>query len=92
MSKYRLQVTNSFKKDYRKIIKRHYNIDLLDNIVELLLEGKELPKENRDHELTGDWKGFRECHISPDWLLIYRYYENTLILSLTRTGSHSDLF
>lgn len=74
MSKYRLQITNSFKKDYRKIQKRHYDIDLMEGVVEMLLNGERLPAQNKDHDLTGNWKGYRECHIAPDWLLVYRYY------------------
>lgn len=91
MSKYELVATTSFKKDYKKLVKRQYNITLLDEVVEQLLNGNPLPEKNKDHALTGNWKGFRECHIMPDWLLVYRIYEDKLILSLTRTGSHSDL-
>lgn len=91
MHKYELSTTNIFRKEYRKLLKRNYDMKLLDNIVELLLKGQELPEENKDHALKGNWKGYRECHIQPDWLLVYRIYENTLILSLVRTGTHSDL-
>ncbi|MDE5738323.1 MAG: type II toxin-antitoxin system YafQ family toxin [Oscillospiraceae bacterium] len=91
MHKYELTTTNIFRKEYRKLLKRNYDMKLLDNIVELLLKGQELPEENKDHALKGNWKGYRECHIQPDWLLVYRIYENTLILSLVRTGTHSDL-
>ncbi len=91
MSKYELVATTSFKKDYKKLVKRQYNITLLDEVVEQLLNGNPLPEKNKDHALTGNWKGFRECHIMPDWLLVYRIYEDKLILSLIRTGSHSDL-
>lgn len=88
---YDIQFTNAFKKDYKLLKKRGYNLDLLKDIVERLANGEELPSHNRDHSLTGNWIGFRECHIKPDWLLIYRIYDNTLVLSLTRTGTHSDL-
>lgn len=91
MKKYKLAVTNSFKKDYKKIVKRGYDIELLNDIVEMLLEAKELPVKNKDHALTGSWNGFRECHIEPDWLLVYEIIGDKLILSLTRTGTHSDL-
>ena len=84
--------TSQFKKDYKLAMKRHLNIDLLDDIIRALSNGETLPEKNRDHALTGDWSGHRECHILPDWLLIYRIEENVLILTLSRTGTHSDLF
>lgn len=90
MYKYKLITTTAFKKDYQKLIKRKYDINLLTNIVNLLLNGENLPHKNKDHALTGNWKGYRECHITPDWLLIYKIYEDKLILSLSRTGTHSD--
>ena len=64
---------------------------LLETVVELLLDGQTLLEKYRDHQLTGNWKGYRECHIEPDWLLVYKIYESKLILSLVRTGTHSDL-
>ncbi len=82
----------SFKKDYKRIIKRGYNAALFENVVDILVRGEPLPKEYRDHELSGGWKGFRECHILPDWLLIYKIEKNILTLTLSRTGTHSDLF
>ena len=60
--------------------------------MDMLANEQPLPEKYKDHALTGDWKGFRECHIQPDWLLIYEINNNELILYLTRTGSHSDLF
>lgn len=89
--KYDVQRTASFKRDFKKIIKRNYDITLLKEIIIKLANGEELPEKNRDHALTGSWAGFRECHIQPDWLLVYKIVENTLVLSLTRTGTHSDL-
>ena len=83
--------TNQFKKDYKSAIKRHLNIDLLDDIIRKLSNGETLPEKNRDHALTGNWSGHRECHILPDWLLVYRLEEDVLVLTLTRTGTHSDL-
>lgn len=85
-----VQFTTRFKKDLKAIKKRNLNLDALEDIVELLVNEKELPAKNRDHELTGNWNGHRECHIQPDWLLIYKVEGNTLMLY--RTGSHSDLF
>lgn len=87
---YQLDRTNIFKKDLKRAIKRGCNIKLLDDIVEKLLCGEPLPEKNKDHALTGNWKDHRECHIEPDWLLVYRIIDKTLILSLVRTGTHSD--
>ena len=72
--------------------RRGYDISLLTEIIRKLSEGKALPVKNKDHSLSGDYIGCRECHITPDWLLIYEIYDRELILYLTRTGSHSDLF
>ena len=74
------------------MMKRHLPIEKLQTIVEKLRNGEELPPANRDHALTGNWANHRECHIAADWLLIYQIHEDILILELTRTGSHSDLF
>ena len=84
--------TTQFKKDYRKASKRNLPIGLLDDIIRKLAAGERLPEKNRDHALSGNWAGFRECHILPDWLLIYRIEDDVLVLTLARTGSHSDLF
>jgi len=64
----------------------------LDDLVRALSRGETLPEKNKDHALSGNWEGYRECHILPDWLLIYRIEDDLLILTLTRTGTHSDLF
>ena len=84
--------TSRFKKDYKKAMKRGKNMNLIDEIILKLSTGEPLPLVNRDHELTGDYVGYRECHIQPDWLLVYRIENNVLALVLARTGSHSDLF
>lgn len=84
--------TTRFKKDYKLAMKRRMDMDLLDDIIRKLARGETLPDKNRDHDLSGDWIGHRECHILPDWLLIYRIDESVLVLTLTRTGTHSDLF
>lgn len=84
--------TTQFKKDYRLALKRHLDIDLLDDVIRCLARGETLPEKNKDHALTGDWVGHRECHILPDWLLVYRIDDDVLVLTLARTGSHSDLF
>lgn len=88
----KIKYHSSFKKDYKRIVKRGYDTNKLTAVIELLAQEQELPPKYKDHNLTGDYKGFRECHIEPDWLLIYKITENELILSLTRTGTHSDLF
>ena len=92
MTKYTIKHTSQFKKDYKLAKKRHLNLDLLKEVVAKLANGEPLPDKHKDHPLSGNWAGYRECHISPDWLLIYRIDNNTLILTLTRTGTHSDLF
>ena len=84
--------TTRFKKDYKLAMKRHLNIDLLDDIIRVLARGETLPERYKDHDLTGDWAGHRECHIQPDWLLVYRIDDDVLVLTLARTGTHSDLF
>ena len=85
-------LSNQFKKDLKTAKKRGYDLDLLDEVVTKLSNTQPLEAKNRDHELVGIYKGFRECHIQPDWLLIYRVNNNDLILFLSRTGTHSDLF
>lgn len=84
--------TTQFKKDYKLALKRHLNIDLLDDIIRALSRDETLPEKNKDHALSGDWAGHRECHIQKDWLLVYRIEDDVLVLTLTRTGTHSNLF
>ena len=81
-----------FKKDFKRIKKRGYDISRLEKIVELLANEVPLPEQFKDHNLSCNYNGFRECHIAPDWLLIYQVNNNELVLVLSRTGSHSDLF
>ena len=90
-TKYLVKITSQFKKDYKLAMKRGLKISLLDDVVALLAQGKVLPEKYRDHALTGNWLNHRECHILPDWLLIYRIENDVLVLTLSRTGSHSDL-
>ena len=78
--------TAQFKKDDKLAMKRHMDMDLLDHIIRALSRGETLPERNKDHSLTGDWVGHRECHIQPDWLLAYRMEEDVLVLTLARTG------
>lgn len=88
----KVRYSSQFKKDYKLIIKRGYNVNLFEEVLELLVFNKPLPEKHLDHQLIGNYKGYRECHITPDWLLIYKLEEDILTLSLTRTGTHSDLF
>lgn len=82
--------SGQFKRDYKKCVKRGLNMELLKMVVTVLAIPDKLPEKNKEHDLKGDYAGFRECHILPDWLLIYRY--NGEFLELARTGTHSDLF
>lgn len=84
-NKYTIKYTTSFKKDYKRAIKRGLKIELLNQIITL-------PDKYRDHALSGDWAGYRECHILSDWLLIYYIEEDVLVLTLANTGTHSDLY
>lgn len=84
--------SNRFKRDLKIAIKRGYQISLLEDVVNKLAMREPLGERYRDHILTGDYGGFRECHITPDWLLVYQIRENELVLFLSRTGTHSDLF
>lgn len=90
--RYSLVLSGRFKKSLKLARKRGLNIDLLETIVEKLLRGIPLDEKNRDHELSGRYKGYRECHIQPDWLLIYLIEDDILTLTLVDTGTHADLF
>lgn len=83
--------TSQFKRDYKLAQRRHFDIEELKRIVRLIARREALPECNRDHALHSNWEGFRECHIAPDWLLVYQVVAETLVLSLARTGTHSDL-
>jgi len=91
-TKLEVAFTTQFKRDYKLAIKRNLKIGLLEDVVYDLAMGERLSEKYKDHALTGDWVGHRECHIQPDWLLIYRVEHDVLILTLARTGTHSDLF
>jgi mRNA interferase YafQ len=82
--------SGQFKKDYKKCIKRGWQMEALKDVVAILAIPEPLKEKNNDHTLSGNYAGYRECHIAPDWLLIYRY--NGEYLELARTGTHSDLF
>ena len=89
-TKYVVKFTTQFKKDFKLAMKRGFKMDLLEDVITLLAMGEVLPDKNKDHALTGNWVGHRECHIQPDWLLIYRQTETELYL--VSTGTHADLF
>ncbi len=92
MKKYKLVLTSRFKKDLKQCARRNFDISKLEHVVEMLISGENLPEKYRDHYLTGNWNNHRECHIEPDWILIYLINNDLMLLTLTRTGTHSDLF
>lgn len=81
-----------FKRDYKRVRKRGYNLALLEEVIQTLADERPLDPKYRDHALSGGYSGCRECHIAPDWLLVYEISKEELVLYLTRTGTHSDLF
>lgn len=89
---YKIRPTSKFQKDLKRIQHRGYDISLITEVIKKLAAGETLPAKNKDHQLIGNYVGCRECHIAPDWLLIYEIVDDQLILYLTRTGTHSDLF
>lgn len=89
---YEIRPTKRFQKDLKRIKKRGYDLSLLSEIIKKLASGQELSLQNKDHPLSGNFEGCRECHITPDWLLIYEIENKSLYIYLTRTGTHSDLF
>lgn len=90
--KYDIEFTNKFKKDLKLAQKQNKNLDELFKVIDILASGNKLDSIYKDHRLTGNYKGNRECHIEPDWLLIYRIQNDILVLMLNRLGSHSELF
>ncbi|MBQ6737019.1 MAG: type II toxin-antitoxin system YafQ family toxin [Synergistaceae bacterium] len=92
MKKLKIEPSKRFKRDVELARKRGYNIELLNDVVNMIAEGQKLPPRYRDHELKGDFSGLRECHVQSDWLLVYRIDNDEVKLLLLRTGTHSDLF
>lgn len=90
--KYEVRFTNQFKKDIKLAKKQGKDIEKLFGVIGILANGETLDEKYRDHDLSGNFKGCRECHIEPDWLLIYEVDNNVLVLVLNRVGSHSELF
>ena len=89
---YQIVYTNRMKRDVRRAAKRGKDLSKLIDVLELLQKGEPMPEQYHDHQLSGKLNDFRECHVEPDWLLMYQIFEGELILSATATGSHSDLF
>lgn len=87
-----LEATAQFRKDYKRVKKRGYDLRLLESVIDTLLSGDTLDAKHKDHQLTGNMRKYRECHIQPDWLLMYRIDNDRLVLVANRTGTHSDLF
>lgn len=92
MNKYKLVLSSRFKKDLKRCVKRDLDISKMNTVVETLLTGEQLPEKYQDHCLSGNWIEHRECHIEPDWLLVYHIQNDVLVLTLIRTDTHSDLF
>ena len=89
---YEVKFTNTYKKSYKLMKNRGLDISLLDKVVDMLRQGKKLDDRYRDHGLSGQFQGFRECHIKPDWLLVYLIEDDVLTLTLVDTGTHADIF
>ena len=89
---YEIKTTTRFEKDLKLIKKRAYKTKLLKEVIDILSKGEKLEEKYKDHYLQGNYSGFKECHIKPDWLLVYKIEDNVLVLTLSRTGTHSDLF
>jgi len=88
----KFSTTSQYRKDIKRIQKQGLDLSLLNIVLEILLAGKPLPPQYKDHALMGNYIGLRECHIRPDWLLVYSVNNDKLVLTATRTGSHAELF
>lgn len=89
---YGIRITSKYAKSYKRMRKRGMDMSLLDDVVDCLRQGKLLAPKYKDHALSGNYKGFRECHIKPDWLLVYAIDKDVLVLVLSDTGTHADIF
>ncbi len=89
---YEIEFTSQFKKGLKQIKKQGRDLAKLEQVIDMLAKGELLPEKYHDHELKGNWAHHRECHVEPDWLLVYFYRDDVLVLTLAATGSHSDLF
>ena len=91
-TKYTVKTTAQFKKDFKRAMKRGRDMSLLERVIAALAMGEKLPEKCKDHGLSGNWAGHRECHVLPDWLLVYRIDGDVLVLTLVRNGTRSDVF
>ena len=89
---YTILYSNKFKKDIKRALKREYDLSLLEKVIDLLQQGEQLPEQYKQHKLSGKYAGLYECHIKPDWLLVWDQNDKELILLFLATGTHSDLF
>jgi len=89
---YEISKTVRFKKDFKLIVKRNYNLTKFETLLNLLISGEELPTKYKEHLLINNFKGHFDCHIEPDWLLIFKRDDNERLITLVRTGTHSDIF
>ncbi len=91
MAQFQIRRTSAFKKDVKRLMKQGRDLSKLAAVVDAIADGKQLEERHRDHELVGNRRGFRDCHIEPDWVLIYKLDKDVLILTLTRTKTHAEL-
>ncbi|MBR1438578.1 MAG: type II toxin-antitoxin system YafQ family toxin [Synergistaceae bacterium] len=89
---YTVRTSKRYRRELKKVISRGKDIGKLEEVINILASGEKLPQKYSDHPLSGDWKGFRECHIEPNWLLVYSIHDDILVLVLMSTGTHSDVF
>lgn len=89
---YEVKPTSRFKRDLKYLMRRGYDMRLITTVIQTLASGEPLAEKHQDHALSGIWSKHRECHVTPDWLLIYKVEHDLLVLTFTRTGTHSDLF
>ena len=90
--KYTVRTSNKYKRELRKVLSRGYQLQKLDRVIEIIASGENLPAKYAARPLHGNMEGYRECHVEFDWVLVYRIYQDELILLLTGTGTHSDIF
>ena len=90
--KYSVRTSKRYRRELKTVISRGKDASKLEEVIDILASGETLPPYYKDHSLSGQWKGYRECHIEPNWLLVYRIYDNVLVLALMSTGTHSDIF
>ena len=90
--KYSLKATGKFKKNYKMMMRRGYDMSHINSVIDILRRGEKLDEKYKDHILSGEFLGYHECHIKPDWLLVYAINDDVLILTLIETGTHSDIF